>query len=466
MKPFLDENFLLTNKTAERLYHDYADKMPILDYHCHIDPKEIALDRRYENITQIWLGGDHYKWRLMRANGVDEYYITGNASDWEKFEKWAETISKAIGNPLYHWSHLELQRYFGYKGLLNKNTAKEVWDLCNKKLADSSMSVRNIIKNSRVTHICTTDDPADSLKWHDYIVNDPDFDVNVYPSWRPDRAMNIEKYDYLDYLMKLSNVSNERIDSFASLKKALKNRMEFFHSKKCRISDHGLDYIMYVPASEETIDKIFEKRLKGQSLSQHEIGQFKTAFMVFVGKEYHKLGWVMQLHYGCRRSNNTLAFQKLGPDTGFDCINAYSSASEMAEFLDALNKSNELPKTIVYSLNPTENAMIDSIIACFQDSSAIGKLQHGSAWWFNDHKTGMEEQLISLANLGYLANFVGMLTDSRSFLSYSRHEYFRRILCNLIGTWVENGEYPQDFTTLGEIVQDICYKNALRYFNF
>ena len=466
MKPFMDENFLLSNKTAEKLFHDYADKMPILDYHCHIDPKDIALDRRYDNITQLWLGGDHYKWRLMRANGVDEYYITGNAPDWEKFEKWAETISKAIGNPLYHWSHLELQRYFDYHGVLNKNTAKEVWELCNKKLASASMSVRNIIKKSKVTHICTTDDPVDCLEWHDAIANDPEFEVKVYPAWRPDQAMNIEKDNYLDYLMKLSSVSHVKIDSYATLKQALKNRMEFFHSKNCRISDHGLDYIMYVPATEETIDRIFEKRLKGQALSQQEIGQFKTAFMIFLGKEYHKLGWVMQLHYGCRRNNNTLAFQKLGPDTGFDCINAYSSASEMADFLDALNKNNELPRTILYSLNPTENAMIDSIAACFQDATAIGKIQHGSAWWFNDHKTGMEEQLTSLANLGYLANFVGMLTDSRSFLSYSRHEYFRRVLCNLLGSWVEKGEYPQDYTTLGEIVQGICYNNALRYFNF
>ncbi|MBE5965849.1 MAG: glucuronate isomerase [Lachnospiraceae bacterium] len=466
MKTFLDQNFLLSNKTAITLYENYASKMPIIDYHCHINPKEIALDHKYDNITQVWLGGDHYKWKLMRSRGVDEYYITGDATDWEKFEKWAETLSKAIGNPLYHWSHLELQRYFDYHGVLNKHTAKEVWELCNKKLTDPSMSVRNIIKKSKVSHICTTDDPIDTLEWHEQIAEDPSFDVKVYPAFRPDKAMNLEKPEYLEYLDALSKASAVKIDSFDSLKDALTNRLDYFHARNCCISDHGLDYIMYAPASEETIAAIFQKRLDNKPLNPLEILQFKTAFMLFVGKEYHRLGWVMQLHYGCKRNNNTLAFSKLGPDTGYDCINNYAPSSEMADFLDALNKTDELPKTIIYSLNPSDNAVIDSIIGCFQDSTAINKIQHGSAWWFNDHNPGMRAQMTSLANLGYLAGFVGMLTDSRSFLSYPRHEYFRRILCDLLGNWVENGEYPQDYDTLGEIVQDICYNNAIRYFGF
>lgn len=466
MKAFLDQDFLLSNETAVTLYHDYASKMPIVDYHCHINPQEIALDHKYDNITQVWLGGDHYKWRLMRANGVDERYITGDATDWEKFEKWAETLSKAIGNPLYHWSHLELQRYFDYHGILNKNTAQEVWELCNKKLADASMSVRNLIIRSNVTHICTTDDPVDTLEWHEQLDKDSTFDVKVLPAWRPDKAMNLEKEEYLDYLDTLSKVSDVKIDSFATLKEAILKRLTYFHDRNCRVSDHALDYIMYAPASEEIIAEIFQKRRSNQSLSQLEVLQFKTAFMLFVGKEYHRMGWVMQLHYGCKRNNNTLSFHKLGPDTGYDCINTYAPSSEMADFLNALNKTDELPKTIIYSLNPTDNAVIDSIIGCFQDSSAVGKIQHGSAWWFNDNNPGMREQMTSLANLGYLAGFIGMLTDSRSFLSYPRHEYFRRILCDMLGGWVENGEYPQDYDTLGKIVQDICYNNTIGYFNF
>lgn len=466
MKPFLDENFLLSTETAQKLYHDYAAKMPIVDYHCHINPKEIAEDRKFENITQVWLGGDHYKWRLMRSNGVDEYYITGDAPDKEKFLKWAETLEKAIGNPLYHWSHLELQRYFGYTGVLNKKTAEEVWELCNSKLQEASMSARNIIKASNVTHICTTDDPVDSLEWHKKIEEDTTFDVKVFPAWRPDKAMNMEKPDYLDYLGQLSQVSDVKIDSFASLKVALKKRMDFFHSMKCRVSDHGLDFIMYEPASEDEVEAIFKKRLNNEALTEKEILQFKTAFMVYVGREYADIGWVMQLHYGCKRNNNTPAFKALGPDTGYDCINNYAPTAQIADFLDALNTDGKLPKTIIYSLNPVDNAAIGTIIGCFQDSTAISKIQHGSAWWFNDHKQGMTDQLISLANLGFIAGFVGMLTDSRSFLSYPRHEYFRRILCELFGNWVENGEYPQDYDTLGEIVENISYNNAMKYFGF
>lgn len=464
MKLFLDQNFLLNSQTAVHLYHNCANKLPIIDYHCHINPKEIAQDSKFDNITKVWLGGDHYKWRLMRSSGVDEYYITGAAPDKEKFIKWAETLSKAIGNPLYHWSHLELRRYFGFNGVLNKNTAEEVWNICNQKLA--SMSVRDIIQKSNVTHICTTDDPVDSLEWHRQIADDTSFSVKVYPAWRPDKAMNLEKQDYLAYIGKLSTVSGIAIESFDTLIEALKKRMLFFHSMNCRISDHGLDYVMYAPASQNTINDIYRKRLSGMPLNHQEILQFKTAFMLSAGKAYHELGWAMQLHYGCKRDNNAPAFLSLGPDTGYDCINNYTPSSQLADFLNALNSSNQLPRTIIYSLNPMDNAAIGSIIGCFQDGSTAGKIQHGSAWWFNDHKTGMQEQLISLANLGCLAGFIGMLTDSRSFLSYPRHEYFRRILCDLMGSWVENGEYPQDYETLGEIVSNISYYNAKNYFGF
>lgn len=465
MKAFLDSNFLLSTETAAKLFHQYAAKLPIIDYHCHINPKEIALDRKFHNITQVWLGGDHYKWRLMRSSGIDEYYITGGAPDREKFEKWAEALSQAIGNPLYHWSHLELQRYFDYYGTLSPKTSEEVWNICNEKLKDSSMSVRNIIKKSNVTHICTTDDPIDSLEWHVQIAEDPDFEVTVLPTWRPDKAMNLEKPDYHHYLDTLSKVSEIKIDSFDTLKTALKKRMTFFNTIGCRISDHALDYIMYEPASEEDIQVIFEKRLNDIVLTALEVLQFKTAFLLFAGSAYHELDWAMQLHYGSKRDNNSRLFQSLGPDTGYDCINNYAPSSSMVNFLNALESNHCLPKTIIYSLNPIDNAAIGTILGCFQDSTSVSKIQQGSAWWFNDNKTGMIEQMTSLANLGYLAGFIGMLTDSRSFLSYPRHEYFRRILCDLIGTWVENGEFPQDYDLLKKIVENISYYNALNYFN-
>ncbi|MFV0361691.1 MAG: glucuronate isomerase [Suipraeoptans sp.] len=464
MRQFMDEDFLLSNATAKDLYHNIAEKTPVLDYHCHINPQEIAEDKKFKNITQVWLYGDHYKWRQMRSNGISEKYITGDASDYEKFEKWAQTLEKAIGNPLYHWSHLELQRYFGYHGTLNGNTAKEVWEICNKKLNEDNMSVRNIIRQSNVTHICTTDDPADDLKWHKVIKEDKDFEVHVLPAWRPDKAMNIEKPDYIDYLKLLGNSANVNINSFNDLKDALRARLEFFNEMGCKASDHGLEYVMHFQASEEEINEIFNKRLSDKVLSYEEEMKFKTAFMVFAGKEYNRLGWAMQLHYGCKRDNNTLMFNKLGPDTGFDCINNYAPSAQMANFLNVLNTTDELPKTIIYSLNPNDNEVIGTIIGCFQDEKTIGKIQHGSAWWFNDHKKGMTDQMVSLASLGLLSNFIGMLTDSRSFLSYTRHEYFRRILCDLIGTWVENGEYPADMTVLERMVSDISYDNAIRYF--
>ena len=462
----MDEDFLLSTQIAQKLYHEHAEKTPILDYHCHINPEEIAKDRQFENITQVWLGGDHYKWRQMRSNGVDEKYITGDAPDREKFQKWAETLEKAIGNPLYHWSHLELKRYFGYDGCLNGETAEEVWNLCNEKLKTPEMSVRNLIRQSGVTLLCTTDDPADSLEWHKVIAEDDSFEVQVLPAWRPDKAMNIEKPDYTDYLKKLGTAAETEIHTFADLKAALKKRMAFFDSMGCRASDHALEYVMYAPASDEDVETIFAKRLGGEMLTKAEELKFKTAFMLFVGKEYARLGWAMQLHYGCKRDNNVFRYEQLGPDTGYDCIDNYAPSGQMADFLNALNASDELPKTIIYSLNPNDNAAIGTILGCFQDSGAIGKIQQGSAWWFNDHKTGMIEQMTSLANLGLLGNFIGMLTDSRSFLSYTRHEYFRRILCELIGGWVENGEYPSDMKVLGKMVEDISYNNAVRYFGF
>lgn len=466
MKQFMDQDFLLTSDTARELYHNYAEKTKVLDYHCHINPQEIAEDKKFENITEVWLGGDHYKWRLMRSNGVDEKYITGDASDREKFQKWAETLERGIGNPLYHWSHLELKRYFGYEGTLNGETAEEVWNLCNEKLRQDSMSVRNLIRQSGVTLICTTDDPADSLKWHQALKEDQSFEVQVLPAWRPDKAMNIEKPSYLEYLDMLGKAAEVEIRTFEDLKAALRMRMEFFDQMGCRASDHALEYVMYAPAEDEEIEAIFSKRVQGSSVTREEEMKFKTVFMRFAGKEYHRMGWVMQLHYGCKRDNNRLMFDRLGPDTGFDCINNFAPSGEMADFLNSLNCTGELPKTVIYSLNPNDDEAIDTILGCFQDSSAAGKIQHGSAWWFNDHKTGMIKQLTSLGNLGCLGNFIGMLTDSRSFLSYTRHEYFRRILCELFGSWVENGEYPKDMRILGELVRGISYNNAVRYFGF
>ncbi|MGN0688806.1 MAG: glucuronate isomerase [Oscillospiraceae bacterium] len=466
MKKFIDKDFLLSNPTAVTLFEEYASKQPIIDYHCHINPREIAEDRKFDNITQVWLGGDHYKWRLMRSAGVDEKYITGDASDREKFQKWAEVLGKAVGNPLLHWSHLELRRYFGYEGVLNKDTAEEVWQLCNKKLAEPDMSVRGLIKKSGVEVICTTDDPIDTLEWHKMIAEDKSFETKVYPAWRPDKAMNIEKPDFTDYIAKLSSVSKIEITGFASLKDALKNRMDFFAQNGCKVSDHALEYVYFAPADENEIEDIISKKLDGKALTALEVKKFKTAFMQFCANEYSERDWVMQLHYGTKRDNNTAMFEKLGPDTGYDCINNFAPSGETADFLNSLECKGALPKTIIYSLNPNDNQAIDTILGCFQSSEAVSKIQHGSAWWFNDHKTGMREQLISLGNLGYLAGFVGMLTDSRSFLSYPRHEYFRRILCDLLGELAENGEFPDDIKTLGEIASDISYNNAKRYFGF
>lgn len=465
MKAFLDDDFLLTTPTARRLYQ-VARSMPILDYHCHLDPKEIAQDRRFENITQVWLGGDHYKWRLMRANGVDEAYITGDAPDREKFQKWAETLELAIGNPLYHWSHLELRRYFGYEGVLNGDTAQEVWELCNQKLQEPGMSARNLIANSGVTLVCTTDDPADSLEWHQQLAQDSSFPVKVLPAWRPDAAMGLERPEYLDYLQRLGQAAGVEIRTYADLKEALLSRMAFFDKMGCRASDHALTVAVCQPASEEELERVFQKRLEGEPLTQEELAAFQTGFLRFVAGEYKRLGWVMQLHYGCRRNNNTRMFHKLGRDTGYDAVLQGTPSLEVAAFLDLLASQDALPRMVLYSLNPNDDEGLNSVIGCFQDGTPLGRIQQGSAWWFNDHKTGMVKQLTAFANGGLLGNFIGMLTDSRSFLSYPRHEYFRRILCELLGAWVENGEYPADWKALEKMVRGVCYNNAVEFFGF
>ena len=465
MKAFLDDDFLLTTPTARRLYQ-VARSMPILDYHCHLDPKEIAQDRRFENITQVWLGGDHYKWRLMRANGVDETYITGDAPDREKFQKWAETLELAIGNPLYHWSHLELRRYFGYEGVLNGDTAQEVWELCNQKLQEPGMSARSLIANSGVTLVCTTDDPADSLEWHQQLAQDSSFPVKVLPAWRPDAAMGLERPEYLDYLQRLGQAAGVEIRTYGDLKKALLSRMAFFDKMGCRASDHALTVAVCQPASEEELERVFQKRLEGEPLTQEELAAFQTGFLRFVAGEYKRLGWVMQLHYGCRRNNNTRMFHKLGRDTGYDAVLQGTPSLEVAAFLDLLASQDALPRMVLYSLNPNDDEGLNSVIGCFQDGTPLGRIQQGSAWWFNDHKTGMVKQLTAFANGGLLGNFIGMLTDSRSFLSYPRHEYFRRILCELLGAWVENGEYPADWKALEKMVRGVCYNNAVEFFGF
>ncbi len=468
MKAFMDKDFLLNTETAKKLYQEFADmnRIPILDYHCHINPQEIYEDRQFDNIAQVWLGGDHYKWRQMRANGIEEAYITGDAPDREKFQKWAETMPKLIGNPLYHWSHMELRFYFGYEGNLNGGTAEEVWNLCNEKLRSPGLSVRNIIKKSNVRLICTTDDPIDSLEWHQKIKADKSFDVQVLPAWRPDKAINIEKPDFAAYLDKLSAASGIQVADLATLKEAISRRMDYFAENGCSVSDHGVEYVMYAPADDAVIDGILKKKLAGGSVSPEEVRQYKTACMLFLARQYHARGWVMQIHYGCKRDNNAYMYKKIGPDTGYDCINNYAPSAELADFLNALSMKDEIPKMVIYSLNPNDDETIGTIIGCFQDGGVKNKIQQGSAWWFNDHYIGMNKQMKSLANLSCLGNFIGMLTDSRSFLSYTRHDYFRRIVCQMIGEWVENGEYPNDEKLLSEIVKGISFNNAVAYFGF
>ena len=465
MKPFLCENFLLKTETAKHLYHDVAKKLPIIDYHCHVSPREIYEDRHFANITQVWLGGDHYKWRLMRSNGVPEEYVTGAAPDREKFQKFAEALPKAIGNPMYHWCHLELKAYFGYTGILNGETAQEVWELAEKKLAQPDMGVRGLIQKSNVAMIGTTDDPIDDLQWHKKLAADETFHTLVAPSFRPDKALNLDKPGWREYIARLAEASGTEITGYASLEAALADRIAFFAANGCRASDHGLDYMAYREASREELEEIVRRGLRGEATSVEDAEKLRTALLVFCAGEYVKHGIAMQLHYNCLRNPNSRMLAALGPDTGFDCIGPNNGASAVAKLLDALYRRDVLPRTVLYSLDAGDNAFLDSIMGAFQGPEIPGKIQHGSAWWFNDNKTGMQEQLISLGNLGVLGNFIGMLTDSRSFLSYTRHEYFRRILCDLIGDWVENGEYPNSERELWQIVSGICCENAKRYFN-
>ncbi len=477
MKAFMDGNFLLETETARHLFHDYAEHMPLCDYHCHISPQEIYEDRRFNNLVEVWLGGrqpdgsyfgDHYKWRVMRSNGAGEEYVTGDRPAYERFVKFVEALEMAIGNPMYHWCNLELRQFFGYDKPLTVENAREAWDFCNEKLrSDPDLSVRGIIRKANVAFIGTTDDPTDSLEWHEKIAADPDIDVKVCPSFRPDKAVNIHKDGFAAYIAKLAaSVGRERLETADEVCGALVERLEFFCAHGCRASDHGLDYVPFRPASAEEVNGIFKKAMAGEAVSLEEAEKYQTAVLLCLGRAYHRLGVAMQLHYSCLRNANARMFEKLGPDTGFDMIAQNTCGGAVAAFLSALDSSGECPRTILYSLNPADNAQLGTLLGCFQSDEVPGKIQHGSAWWFNDTKSGMEEQMKSLANLGLLGNFVGMLTDSRSFLSYARHDYFRRILCNLIGNWVENGEYPNNDASLKKIVEGICFNNARRYFGF
>lgn len=467
MKMFMDDNFLLSNDIARELYHDYAKEMPIYDYHCHLNPKEIAEDRQFKNLGQLWLAGDHYKWRAMRAAGVPEALITGkDTSDLEKYHAWAKTVPQALGNPLYHWAHLELRRPFGITGrLFGPDTADEIWHNCNEQLATPEFSARGIMKQMNVVMAGTTDDPIDSLEYHNAIAQDDTFDVEIAPTWRPDRAFKIELEGFSDYLDQLGQVADVEIKRFDDLTNALTRRLDHFSNHGCRSADHGIEIVRFAPIpSEDTLDSILAKRLAKIPLTEQEIDQFSTAVQVWLGKQYSARGWVMQLHIGAQRNNNTRMFQLLGADCGFDSIGDRPFARQLASLLDAMEISRELPKTILYCLNPRDNEMLATMIGNFQGGGVAGKIQFGSGWWFNDQKDGMERQIQQLSQLGLLSQFVGMLTDSRSFLSYTRHEYFRRILCNIAGGWATKGEAPNDISLLGKLVQDVCFTNAKTYF--
>ncbi|MFC4386364.1 glucuronate isomerase [Gracilibacillus marinus] len=466
MKAFMDDNFVLNNKTAEKLYHTYAKDLPIIDYHCHLSPQEIYENTQFDNITKVWLYGDHYKWRAMRANGIEEKYITGDGSDYDKFLAWARTVPMLIGNPLYHWTHLELKRYFGVEDVLNEHTAPAIWNSVNELLTNGEWNVRDFIVKSGVEVICTTDDPIDSLEYHEKMKADETFNVQVLPSFRPDKGLEINRDPFVDWVQKLSEVSNISIDSYQAFLEALEKRIDFFHQVGGRVSDHAIDTMMYEEATEEEVAAIFTKGLQGEKVSLKEEKQFKSYTLTFLGKAYHKRGWAMQYHINAHRNNNKRMFEKLGPDTGYDSMNDGLIAEPLVRLLDSLDKADALPKTILYSLNPRDNVTISTIIGSFQGGGVPGKIQFGTAWWFNDTKLGMINQMEALADNGVFSRFIGMLTDSRSFLSYTRHEYFRRIMCNLIGEWVENGEYPNDEETLATIVQNISYYNAKEYFGF
>lgn len=476
MKEFMDRDFLLETETARHLYHDFAAAMPLVDYHCHLNPREIYEDRRFDNLVEVWLGGqnpdgsfagDHYKWRLMRSNGVEEDYITGNRPPYERFLKFVETLEMAIGNPMYHWCHLELRQFFGVTEPLTTESARRIWEHCNKLLReDPDMSARGLIRKANVAFIGTTDDPIDSLEWHDKIAADPTISVVVGPSYRPDKAVNIHKDGWNAYIGALAkSVGKESLPTMQDVLDALVERLEYFQAHGCKASDHGLDYVPYQDYTVEQADAVYQKALRGEKLTTEEIEGYQTVILLCLGRAYKRLDIAMQLHYSCLRNNNQRIFKLQGPDTGVDAIAQNTCGGNISRLLSALDETLECPKTILYSLNPADNAQLGTLIGCFQDSSIPGKIQHGSAWWFNDNKVGMEDQMKSLANLGLLGNFVGMLTDSRSFLSYARHDYFRRILCNLVGSWVENGEYPNIDASLKKIIEGISYRNAARYFS-
>ncbi len=461
MKEFLGKDFLLDSETAEKLYYDYASKMPIYDFHCHLNPKEIYEDKQYRSLTEVWLGGDHYKWRLMRQFGVDEKYITGDGTDEEKFRAYAKTMAYAIGNPIYEWTHLELRRFFGIETVLTPKTADEIYERANAMLPE--LTARKLIKMSNVRALATTDDPVDTLEYHILIANDDTFDVTVRPSFRPDKGMKIDKETFLPWIEELGRAVGYPISSFKTLKKALLQRAYFFDKVGCVCSDHGLDTFEYMPATEEECESIFKKALAGEKLSSDEVEKYKGALLIELGKIYNELGWVQQYHIGALRNNSERNFKKLGPDTGYDAIGDGNYASKLSAVLNELDKTNELPKTVLYCLNPKDNEVLAAMMNCFQDGIP-GKIQFGSGWWFNDQKDGMQRQMETLMQVGLISQFVGMLTDSRSFLSYTRHEYFRRILCSKLGALVEGGAYPCDIDFVGHIVEDICFNNAWRYF--
>ncbi|MDT8886051.1 glucuronate isomerase [Aquirufa regiilacus] len=466
MKAFLNEDFLLQTPTAQTLYHDFAAKMPIIDYHNHLVPQQIAEDKQFDNITQIWLYGDHYKWRAMRAHGVNEKYITGNASDEEKFMKWAETVPYTMRNPLYHWTHLELQRYFGVTELLNKDSAKRIYDHCSALLRTKEYSVRNLLLKMNVKALCTTDDPIDNLSYHKQIAASG-FEIKVLPTFRPDKAMGVDdELIFVEYVNALATAAGQSIRSLADYKAAIKARHDFFHEAGCRLSDHGLEHIYAEEFTEEEIELIFERLITGKLISKKEKWQFKSAMLVYLAHLDHARGWTQQFHLGAIRNNNARLLGALGPDTGFDSIGDFEQAKPLSAFLNHLDSTNQLAKTILYNLNPRDNELLATMTGNFQDGTIVGKMQFGSGWWFLDQKDGMEKQINALSNMGMLSHFVGMLTDSRSFLSFPRHEYFRRILCNLLGQDVENGELPADIAWLGKLVEDISYKNASAFFNF
>ena len=456
MKTIIHEDFLLKTETAKRLYHEYAENMPIIDYHCHLIPKLIAEDYHFESVGELMLAGDHYKWRAMRSYGIDEKYVTGDA-DWkEKFRAFAKTLQYCIGNPLYHWTHLELKRYFGIDEILTEKNADEIYDKCSAKIAEGGFSTRQLIKNSGVVALCTTDDPMDTLEYHKACA-DSGFEVKVLPTYRPDKAMNIHKETFLPYMEQAG------VKTYSQLKAWLLDTIEHFHNTGCRLSDHGLDFVPYAIGDAEAV---FNKVMNGGTATAEETEIYMTDLLLFFGREFAKRDWCMQIHVGAIRNNNTRMYRKLGPDTGFDSIAETAIAEPLAKFMDTLEQEESLPKTILYSLNPKDNYPLGTLLGCFQKAPHCSKIQLGSGWWFNDQKDGMEEQLKALGNLGVLGGFVGMLTDSRSFLSYPRHEYFRRILCNLIGTWVEEGQYPDDPEALENIIKGICFHNANRYFGF